>query len=392
MTHSPEAPGPLEGVTVIDVTRVLAGPYASMVLSDLGATVIKVEAPGSGDDSRGFGPVVGGTSTYFASVNRGKKSIALDLKAPDDRAILMDLLATADVLLENFRPGVMEKLGLSWEELAPKFPQLIYGSVSGFGQTGPYRDRAAYDIVVQAMGGMMSVTGPEDGPPARVGTSIGDVGAGAFLALGVTSALYARSRSGKGRRIDISMLDCQVALLENAVTRYGATGELPRPMGSKHPLIAPFQAFRTADDWLVIAAGNDRLFARFTTAIGRAELAQNPLFLRRTDRQRHHQALEIEIELTLATRSRDEWLSLLQAEGIPCGPIRNVADLMEDPQLAARQMICETRDSAGQRFQVVGNPVKISGYDDPPERGAVPDLDQHRDEILTALYGRPPAP
>ncbi|PZU21296.1 MAG: carnitine dehydratase [Shinella sp.] len=381
-------PGLLSGVTVIDLTRVLAGPYASMLLADLGARVIKVEAPESGDDSRGFGPMHSGTSTYFASVNRGKESIALDLKAEDDRAILFDLLERADVLIENFRPGVMERLGLDWPALESRFPRLIYASVSGFGQTGPYRDRAAYDIVVQAMSGMMSVTGFPGAPPARVGTSLGDIGAGTFLALGISAALFSRERTGKGGMIDVGMLDCQIALHENAITRHVATGEVPGPMGNKHPLIAPFQAFRTADTWIVIAAGNDKLFRTFTNAIGRPELAGNPLFVSRLMRQRHHQALEIEIEQTLTTRTRDEWLALLQAAGIPCGPINTIADLIHDPQVKARNMVCETRNSTGETFAVSGNPIKFSAFADTAKRGPVPDLDQDRERILAELYGK----
>lgn len=380
-------PGLLSGVTVIDLTRVLAGPYAGMLLSDLGARVIKVEAPETGDDSRGFGPMHEGTSTYFASVNRGKESIALDLKAEGDRTILFDLLKRADVLIENFRPGVMERLGLDWRALERRFPRLIYASVSGFGQTGPYRDRAAYDIVVQAMSGMMSVTGFPDGPPARIGTSLGDIGAGAFLALGISAALYSRERTGKGGMVDVGMLDCQIALHENAITRHVATGEVPGPMGNKHPLIAPFQAFRTADTWIVIAAGNDKLFRTFTRAIGRPELADNPLFESRLMRQRHHQALEIEIELTLATGTRDAWLALLEEAGIPCGPINTIADLVNDPQVKARNMVCETRNSAGETFAVAGNPIKFSAFPDTSGRGPISDLDQDRASILAELYG-----
>lgn len=380
--------GPLAGVLVVDLTRVMAGPYATMILNDLGARVIKVEDPDGGDDSRGFGPIHGHTSTYFASVNRGKQSIALNLKSEADRKILFDLLAGADVLVENFRPGVMDRLGMSTRLLSERFPRLIYASLSGFGQTGPYRDRAAYDIVVQAMGGMMSVTGFPDGPPARIGTSIGDIGAGVFTALGICGALFSRQNSGKGCTIDVGMLDCQIALHENAITRHVATGEIPGPMGSKHPLIAPFQAFQTADAWIVIAAGNDTLFARFVHAIGRPDLSENPLFNGRLMRQRHHQALEIEVEITLAHKTAADWLSLLQEAGIPCGPINTVADLINDPQLRARNMLCSTRNKAGELFTVVGNPMKFSAFADTAERQPVPELDQDRADILAELYSR----
>src|SRR5512145_762517 len=256
------AAGPLAGIFVLDLTRVLAGPYCTMVLADLGARVVKVEAPERGDDARQIGPFVGGVSAYFWSLNRGKQSIALDLRADPDRAVLEKLLARADVLVENFRPGVLERLGLGWDALHARLPRLVLASTSGFGQTGPYARRPAYDVVVQGMGGIMSLTGQPGGPPTRVGTSTGDITAGLFTAVGVLAALVERAHTGRGRHVDVAMLDCQVATLENAIARYVATGAVPGPLGTRHPSIAPFQAFATRDGFVVVAAGNDALFAK----------------------------------------------------------------------------------------------------------------------------------
>lgn len=271
-------PGPLTGTLVLDLTRVLAGPYCTMVLADLGARVIKVENPVRGDDARAIGPFVGDRSAYFSSLNRGKQSIALDLKDDADRRIFDRLLARADVLVENFRPGVMQRLGYGWDTLHDRFPRLVVASTSGFGQTGPYAGRPAYDVVVQAMGGVMSLTGHPGSPPTRVGTSLGDITAGLFTAIGIQAALVDRFRSGVGSRIDVALLDCQVAILENAIARYAATGEVPGPIGARHPSITPFDAFATRDGYVVIAAGNDGLFARLCDVLGEPQLASDPRF------------------------------------------------------------------------------------------------------------------
>jgi CoA:oxalate CoA-transferase len=259
--------GPLNGITVVDLTRVLAGPYCTMVLSDLGARVIKIEPPG-GDDSRHYGPSVDGESAYFASLNRGKESIALDLKTQANKVLFERLLARADVLVENFRPGTLERLGYGWEALHERFPQLIYAAVSGFGHSGPYSRRPAYDLVAQAMGGIMSLTGHPGGPPARVGTSIGDITAGLFTVIGIHAALIERARSGLGMMVDVAMLDGQVAVLENALARYFATGQVPGPMGTRHPSITPFEAFATADGYIVVAARQRRTFRRLCRTVG----------------------------------------------------------------------------------------------------------------------------
>ena len=250
--------GPLKGLLVLDLTRVLVGPYCTMVLSDLGARVIKVEAPGIGDDSRKFGPFIEEQSAYFMSLNRGKESIALNLKNEDDKKIFEKILAKADILVENFKPGTLERWGYGWNDLKDKYPKLIYASASGFGQTGPMKELPAYDMVVQGMGGLMSVTGQPNSEPTRVGTSIGDITAGLFTAIGVNAALFDRTKTGKGTHIDVSMLDCQIAILENAIARYLSKGEIPQPMGSRHPSIAPFEAFKTKDSHIIIAAGNEK--------------------------------------------------------------------------------------------------------------------------------------
>ncbi len=379
------ASGPLAGIFVLDLTRVLAGPYCTMVLADLGARVVKVEAPERGDDARQIGPFVGGVSAYFVSLNRGKESIALDLRAGPDRSCFERLLARADVLVENFRPGVMERLGFGFPDLSTRFPRLVVASTSGFGQTGPYARRPAYDVVVQAMGGIMSLTGHPGGPPTRVGASTGDITAGLFTAIGVLAALVERARSGRGRHVDVAMLDCQVATLENAIARFAATGEVPGPIGSRHPSITPFQAFRTRDGYVVVAAGNDPLFAKLAAAVGRPDLASDPRFRTNDDRTGKVAALVAELEPAFATRPSAEWLAAFEAAGIPCGPLNDVAAVLADPQVRARNMIVSSQDPDVGRFSLAGNPVKLSGVEDPATRPPAPRLDEHRAALLAEL-------
>lgn len=381
--HPPK--GPLNGITVIDMTRVLAGPYCTMVLLDLGARVIKVEVPGRGDDARHIGPFVNGKSAYFMSLNRGKESIALDLRAEADKVIFEDLLASADILVENYRPGVMEKLGFGWEVLHKKYPSLIYAAASGFGHTGPYRDRAAYDVIVQGMGGIMSVTGHPGSPPTRVGSSIGDITAGMFTAIGVNAALYHRSATGEGMKIDVSMLDCQIAILENAIARYVASGTAPGPLGARHPSISPFSAFKTADGHIVIAAGNDNLFERLCQTLGRADLLDDPDFTTNDLRTQNVERLTRTLEETIGSRPTKEWLTALESDGIPSGPLNNVAEALADPQIAARNMVVSIDDPVAGNLRMAGNPIKMSAFDDPPTRGPVPELDGDRERILKSI-------
>ena len=366
--------GPLEDVTVVDLTHVLAGPFATMVLADLGAAVVKVEHPGNGDDARAFPPFIGERSAYFESLNRGKSSVALNLQEPGQRIQFESLLSESDVLIENFRPGTMDRLGYGWERVHADWPGLVYASVSGFGQTGPYAERPAYDMVVQAMGGLMSLTGHPGGPPTRVGTSIGDITAGLFAAIGVLSALHDRNRTGMGQHVDVAMLDCQVAILENAIARYTATGDVPGPLGSRHPSITPFAAYRASDGYLVIAAGNDDLFRGLCTVLDRPDLVDDPRFASNAERTSNAAALSEEIETALASDSSNVWLERLGSAGVPCGPINNISDVLDDLHVRARNMIVTATLPDGSTLEMAGNPIKLSGHEDSPTREAAPDL------------------
>lgn len=385
MTQS--SAGPLSGVTVIDLSRILAGPYCTFLMAEMGARVIKVEPPKGGDDARAYGPYVNGKSTYFASVNRGKESIALDLKKDEDKRIFEKLLERADVVVENFRPGTMEKLGYGWEHLHPKYPKLIYASASGFGHTGPNSKDPAYDMVMQGMGGIMSITGNEGQPPSRVGMSIGDIGAGLYTAVAVNAALVHRLKTGESTKIDIAMFDCQLALLENAIMRYTVEGEIPGPLGARHPTIVPFQAFNTADGAIIIAAGNDSLFIKMCDALGLSGLGASPDYKSNALRQKHHKVLEHTIEAVLKGSPTEHWLAVLGKAGIPCGPINNVEQAIAHPQVAARNMIVEVPDGSGGTLKLAGNPLKMSAFADPKTRRAAPDLDADRAAILSYIGG-----
>jgi CoA:oxalate CoA-transferase len=379
---TPPGTGPLAGLLVVDLTRVLAGPYATMILSDLGARVIKVEAPGVGDDSRAIGPFAApGDSAYFTSVNRGKESLALDLKAPADRALFEALLAKADILVENFRPGAMERLGYGFAALHARFPRLIYAAASGFGHTGPESQRPAYDLIVQAMGGIMSITGHAGSGPTRVGTSLGDITAGLFTVIGIEAALIDRARTGLGQKVDVAMLDCQIAILENAIARYQVTGESPGPLGSRHPSITPFQAFRCADRPIVIAAGNDALWGACACALGLDALAADPRFRSNESRTVNGMALAEAMEARLLTADAAHWLEMLGAAGVPAGPLNTVGEALAMPQVAARTMLVETATPEGRALKVAGNPVKLSAHWDPATRAPAPRLDADRARI-----------
>jgi CoA:oxalate CoA-transferase len=372
--------GPLAGFVVLDLTRVLAGPYCTMILGDLGATVIKVEQPGTGDDSRGFLPFIGGESAYFTSVNRGKKSIALDLKLPSDRTVFEQLLAKADVLVENYRPGVLDKLGYGWSFLEANHPSLVLASISGFGQTGPYRNKGAYDPVVVAMGGLMSITGFPGMPPARPGTSIGDIAAALFAANGIQAALLQRSRTGKGCAVDVAMLECQVALLENAIARTLADGTSPGPLGARHPGSAPYDAFAASDGYVVITAGADNLFRAFAGLLGQPELVSDPRFVDRKCRVANEPALKEIVEAVLRQGTVAEWLARCDSEGIPAGPVNNVAAMMSDPQIQSRGIIADIERSTGHRASAT--PILMTTLAYPASLPPAPKLDEHRHEIL----------
>ena len=373
--------GPLSGLLVLDLTRVLVGPYCTMILSDLGARVIKVEAPGVGDDSRGFGPFIEDQSAYFMSLNRNKESIALNLKVEEDKKIFEKILDKTDILVENFKPGTLTKWGYGWENLKDKYPKLIYASASGFGQTGPLKELPAYDMVVQGMGGLMSVTGQPNSEPTRVGTSIGDITAGLFTAIGINAALYDRQKTGKGMFIDVSMLDCQIAILENAIARYLSKGEIPKPMGSRHPSISPFEAFKTKDNYIIIAAGNDKLFEGMCKVFD-LELYKDEKFKTNAGRNKNIEELKKILEDKLKDKTTSEWCKVLEAKRIPCGPINNIKEAVESPQTKARNMIVSAMHNKIGEFKMAGNPIKMSSYEDKNTRGEIPNLDQHREKIL----------
>jgi CoA:oxalate CoA-transferase len=377
--------GPLSGITIIDLSRILAGPYCTLLLAELGARVIKVEPPQRGDDARQYGPFKNGKSAYFMSVNRGKESIALDLKSPAGRDIFERLLDKADALVENFRPGTMEKLGYGWESLHHRYPSLIYAAASGFGHSGPYSHYPAYDMVVQGLGGIMSITGHPGMPLTRVGTSVGDLAGGLYTAVALNAALLHRERTGDATKVDVALFDCQLALLENAIMRYTTTGEIPGPMGARHPSITPFEAFATRDGNLIIAAGNDGLFVNLARALDRFDLAENPLFRTNALRNEHQRALRAEIEGVLRSEGTDHWIAVLEAAGVPCGPVNNIAQALAHPQTAARNMLISVEDPVTGPLELAGNPMKLSGFADPPTRPPAPDLDADRDHILREL-------
>ena len=374
--------GPLKNLLVVDLTRVLVGPYCTMMLSDLGARVIKIEAPDIGDDSRKFGPFIKENSAYFMSLNRGKESIALNLKNEDDKKIFLNILKKADILVENFKPGTLERWGFGWKDICKKFPKLIYASASGFGQTGPLKELPAYDMVVQGMGGLMSVTGQPNSEPTRVGTSIGDITAALFTTIGINAALYDREKTGKGMFIDVSMLDCQIAILENAIARYLSKNEIPKPMGSRHPSIAPFEAFKTKDSYIIIAAGNDKLFEKLCNVLSLNELPQDKKYKSNLLRAENMEDLKLLIEEKLKSLNTKDWIKKMENDKIPCGPIFNIKDAVENPQVKSRNMIVNTFHKVVGDFKTAGNPIKMSSYEDPSNRGDIPDLDEHRKKII----------
>lgn len=375
---------PLENIKVLDLTRVLAGPYSTMILGDLGADIIKIEMPVIGDDARHFGPYVDSESAYFMSLNRNKRSMTLNLKADKGRELLLDMIKEVDVVVENFRPGTMEKLGLGYEVLSEINPKLIYAASSGYGHTGPYKERAAYDAVVQAMGGLMSITGEEGGKPTRVGTSVGDITAGLFTTIGILAALNSRNETGKGQKVDVAMLDCQVAILENAIARYTVTGEVPGPGGNKHPSIVPFEPFETKDGEIMIAAGNDALWVSFCKAIGEPSLCEDDKYVTNPLRNENYDELRPILANTLKDKTTQEWQDILDDAGIPNGPINTVDMVLKDPQVLAREMIMEIDHPISGKIQVPGIPIKLS--DTPGDiRMTSPLLGQHTEEILKEL-------
>lgn len=378
---------PLAGVRILDLTRVLAGPYCTMMLQELGAEIIKVELPGSGDDSRAFGPFKNGKSLYFLTINRGKESIAVNLKTEAGKKLILDFAKKCDVIVENFRPGTMERLGLGWDVLKEANPALIYAAVSGFGHSGPDSLRPAYDILVQAMGGVMSITGWPDSRPTRVGISIGDIGAAVFTSTGIVTALYHREKTGKGQKVDISMLDCQLAILENALVRYQVEGLPPAPLGNRHPTISPFQAFQASDAWFVLGVGNDALWATFCKAVDRPDLFADPRYATNGDRTLHIDDLSAELALLFEKRPMQEWLDLLEAAGVPSAPVNTIDKIMENRQLKSRNMFVEVDDPVFGKVILPGNPIKMESIPERPDRLPAPEVGEHTDKLLRSVLG-----
>lgn len=376
---------PLSGFTVIDLTRVLSGPYCTMQLADMGARVIKIEQPGKGDDTRAWGPpFVEGESSYFLSINRNKESLTLDLKNAAARRVLDALLDRADVLVENFRPGTMARLGLGYDEVAARWPRLVYCSISGFGQTGPRRAEAGYDAVMQAEGGLMSITGSGDGPPFRLGVAISDIVTGMFAAQGITLALLARERGGAGQLVDIGMLDATAALLTYQAGIYFATGTTPPRMGNRHPTIVPYETFPASDGEFVVAVGNDDQWRRFCDVIGAHGLITHERFATNRARVSNYHELRPHIVEHLRARTRAKWVKALKAAGVPCGSVRDVGEVLEDEQLRARGMIQEVEHAIAGAIRVLGVPIKLSSTPG-SVRSAPPALGQHTDAILREL-------
>ena len=378
-------PGPLAGFTILDLTRVLSGPYCTMVLGDLGARVIKVEQPGKGDDTRHWGPpFVGAESAYFLSINRNKESVTLDYKPAAGRAVLEKLIEKADVLVENFRPGTLERAGFGWDAVHRRCPRLVYASISGYGQTGPRRDEAGYDAVMQAEGGLMSVTGDADRPGYRLGVAITDMVAGLYCAQGITAALLARERFGVGQRVDIGMLDTTAALLTYQAANWFTTGQTPQRKGNRHATIAPYETFTTADGEIVIAVGNDDIWKRFCPAADLPELAANPRFATNKDRMANYDEMRPPIDRVFRTASNAEWIARLNAAGVPNGEVRDIGQMLNDPQLAAREMVQTLMHPTIGATRVIGAPIKLS--DTPASlRSAPPVLGQHTDAVLAEL-------
>ncbi len=385
---------PLQGIRILDLTRAMAGPYCTMMLGDLGADVIKVERPGRGDESRGWGPpFVGepygpypGESAYFVSANRNKRSIMVNMKSPAGLDIVRRLAANSDVFVENFRTGVLDSMGLGYEQLRNVNARLIYCSISGYGRTGPYADRPGYDCVIQAEGGFMGITGPEEGPPFRVGVPIIDITAGMFSATAILAALRARDLTGEGQLIDLSLLDTQVALLANVASNYLVGGQEPRRLGNAHPNIMPYEAFRARDRWFMLAAGNERMWSILCDVIGQPELKADPRFADNNARLVNRQTLRLILEEAFLTHDADDWLAELRRAGIPCGPINTIPEVFSHPQADARDLVTEVEHPSAGVVQLLGFPYKLSQT--PAQvRRPPPMLGEHTKEVLVELLG-----
>ena len=375
---------PLGDISVLDLTNVLSGPFATQILSDLGAEVIKVEKP-DGDDSRGFGPFIKNKSSYFISLNRGKKSIVLDLKKKKDKDTFKKILKKVDVIIDNFKPGTLEKFGFSYSYLKNNFPSLIQAKISGFGETGPLKDLPAYDMIVQAMGGIMSITGNKENEYCRVGSSIGDIAAGLYAVIGILTQIIYRKQTKKGSRLDLSMLDCQVAILENAIARYSVEKKIPKPLGTDHPSISPFGSFKTLDGTLVIAIGNDKMFQIFCNIIKAKNLFKNQKFNTNHLRNKNLKELRIEIENRLKKKKSKYWVKIFKENKIPYSTINNVEDVINSQQIQKRNMILDYNFDSIEGLKISGNPLKFSFLDVNMNSRKSPSLDENRTEILKKI-------
>jgi crotonobetainyl-CoA:carnitine CoA-transferase CaiB-like acyl-CoA transferase len=377
--------GPLHGLTVLDFTRVLSGPYCTMALGDLGARVIKLEHPGRGDDTRRWGPpFLGEESAYFLSVNRNKESVAVDFKQPGGLEIVRKLLASADVVVENFRPGTLDAVGLDAASVRATHPKVVYCSISGYGQTGPRREEPGYDAVMQAEGGLMSITGAADGPPYRLGVAIVDIVSGMFAAQGILAALVARGTTGQGQVVDIGMLDASTALLTYQAGNFFATGAAPGRLGNRHPTIAPYETLAASDGDVALAVGNDSLWQAFCAAAQLPDLAADPRFATNALRLEHYTSLKPRLDAVFASRTRAEWLAILKDAGVPNGAVRTVEEVFADPQTVAREMMVTVPHATLGPVRVTGVPVKLS--DTPGSvRTGPPTLGQHTAAVLTEL-------
>ncbi len=386
--------GPLQGFRVLDLSRILAGPWASQMLADLGAEVIKIERPGSGDDTRGWGPpympdqtaAATTESAYFHGANRGKQSLCIDMGNPRGQALIRDLVQHSDVLIENFKVGGLARYGLDYDSLKAINAKLVYCSITGFGQTGPYAARAGYDFMIQAMGGMMSVTGEAEGQPMKIGVALADVLTGLYAANAIQAALIHQRQTGQGQYIDMALLDVQVATLANQAMNYLATGNSPRRLGNAHPNIVPYQAFQTADGYIILAVGNDAQFERFCDLAEVPELAADERFQKNSDRVRHRQALVPQISASMQSKTSADWLEQLNARGIPCGPINDLEQVFADPQVQHRGLQLELEHPVAGKVASVANPIRLSQTPIEYDR-APPLLGQHTDAVLQRILG-----
>jgi CoA:oxalate CoA-transferase len=372
---------PLEGIKVLDFTRVLAGPFTTKILVDFGAEVIKIEKTGSGDDTRSFGPFQNGVSGYFVYLNAGKKSVELNLKEEMSIQLIKNMVKDVDVIIENFRPGIMKKFGLDYESIRQLKPDIIYASISGFGQEGIWSEKPAYDLIAQATGGIMSINGYHDFPPTRVGASLGDTSAGLNAAIGIITALFHRERTGEGQYVDVAMVDSIYALLESNIMRYTVEGAIPQRIGNRHPISAPFDVYQTKNGYLAIAIANDSLFKKFSLIIDRQDMLSDERFYSDRNRQLNQKALKVEIENWLSPYTKEEAMMLLEKGGIPCSVIYNIQEISESEYIKERNMLVDVDQAEGGRFKIPGNPIKLSSVDkitiDP-----APKLGEHTEDMI----------